>query len=333
MPEELVLASSTRSPTADSWHEGSEGSGTDSALVSFAALVLTPRFTKAECYRLVGFEGESDAASLALLSRALTTGSIDDIRAAGTANMVERDAGRVRYYIYSTTDAETLAWAARRFAQRGSQGEAKGSKGEVLHHEGIFQEIMGDGGKSSRAWLKFGDTAGGSSHPSTPRLTTSLVTRLISILKDLICRGDGETLLRFASLTDKNWGENSFALPVLRALTWAARVLGERCVRGDFQEDIDMNPSLNAAFRVAYPSYPESSNVTLALMTPRGARPSMQQAIAGDGGWPPPSSPPSPPPPAAMPPPPIAAMPPARQYIHVRSDSARRYLEGLAQRD
>ena len=52
--------------------------------------VPMPGATTAGRYRLVGFEGENDRASLALLSSAMTTGSVDDIRTAGGANVVQR---------------------------------------------------------------------------------------------------------------------------------------------------------------------------------------------------------------------------------------------------
>ena len=173
--------------------------------------VPMPGATTAGRYRLVGFEGENDRASLALLSSAMTTGSVDDIRTAGGANVVQR--GEQRYYIHSTTDAETLAWAARRFAERAYM------QGEAIRHDDIFQVGAGE-----------------SAHPSMPKLTTSLVARLENTLKDMICRGDGESLFNLASFIEKCWGEHHAALPRLRALTWAARVLGERCMSGDFSK-------------------------------------------------------------------------------------------------
>jgi len=156
----------------------------------------------------LAFESPRAEAILTKLSAALAGANAEGMRAAGEHGMVVR--GETTYYIHDTCDAQALAWAARHFATRAS------SSGTSLIQNDEFQALTGMRGESA------------------PRLTAASAQRLEELLKDVIERGDGASLIQGASLVHEWCSDHCASQPRLRALTWAARVLGERCERGDF---------------------------------------------------------------------------------------------------
>lgn len=141
------------------------------------------------------FQSEQVMRSLRALARCLTFGGASDMRTGGGAAASVR--GGERYYIYATIEEEALAWCARRFADR-------------AHMPGKLIDA-----KSAMGSLK----------------TKQDVSRAEAAMKDAIMHGDGDSLIACGQAAER-FGRSASSR--LRALSWAAQVLGQRCRMGDF---------------------------------------------------------------------------------------------------
>lgn len=156
------------------------------------------------------------------VSVALIQGDPDAMTRAGERGRVVDGTGRLRF-LSNSKEEEVLCWAARTFASRKHQEKSVDCDISFI-----------EGGKAKRGGL--------------PKLTTESAKKAERALCDAISRGDGDSMVRCAGHVVGTWGIYHAELPRLRALTWAARVLGERWIAGSFP-----TPSLP-------PSPPNSGN-------------------------------------------------------------------------
>ena len=152
-------------------------------------------------FEIVGLDDDAARGNLARLSTVIAQGSATELQHAGGERACDR-------FAHATEEEDTLAWVARHFARRVSQ-------------YGVSTQV-------EAAFAK------GNSGPGALRLTQQNAKRAEAVLCDAIDRGDGQSMLRGAALVVQMWGAHHRELPRLRALTWATRVLGERCIKGDF---------------------------------------------------------------------------------------------------
>ena len=150
--------------------------------------------------------GETASATLSQLSVALASGSPEDMRAEGEKGMVKGH-GDSCVYVRNSDEETALAWVARHFARRALD------RGSPIDASAAFTP-QGNGSKT--------------------KLTSSNAARAETALRSAIDYGDGQSMVDIAASVVKCYGRFHAELPRLRALTWAARTLGERCCNGDF---------------------------------------------------------------------------------------------------
>ena len=199
---------------------------------------LPPRTpsTQSHSFHVPNMLDPSGIAALHTLTAALKFGDRQAMLRAGERGMVTDKQGN-RYYLTSSEEEATLAWAARTFARRN-----------------------GDPGTHCD-WSASFDSTG-----RTLGLTSSAAKGVDGALRELICRGTGGDMADCAARVIEAWGTHHESIPKLRALTWAARVLGER----DFDTPV--------ADPEAYDSVDETcSSVSSSVATSRSAsaRPSI----------------------------------------------------------
>lgn len=149
--------------------------------------------------------GASPAAvsSLKQLTAAIRAGTPAQMKHAGERGMVRDGKGCV-FYITSSLEEDALAWSARHFAKRSALAGQVIDCASSLSHEGL----------------------------------TSANAKAIELaLRNAISCGDASSMIEAAAHVEQTWPAFYHDVPKLRALTWATRVLGERCRDGAFSAD------------------------------------------------------------------------------------------------
>ena len=123
----------------------------------------------------------------------------------GEIGMVQK--GDSCVYVRNTDEEIALAWTCRHFARRALD------PGSKIDASAPFTPRVPS---------------------SKPKLTSDSAARAETALRSAIDYGDGESMMDIAATVVKCYGRFHADLPRLRALTWAARTLGERCCNGDF---------------------------------------------------------------------------------------------------
>ena len=149
-------------------------------------------------FTVPGLDDAGARRAIGKLSDAILAGSASQLLKAG-----ERDQSRDHLMEDAAEEETALAWAARHFARRAN-----------------------DPGMAIHAWPTFRD--GG-------RVTVAAAEKAERALRDALTRGDGAAMMQCSSLVADTYGEALANFGRLRALTWAARTLGERCCNGEFQ--------------------------------------------------------------------------------------------------
>lgn len=128
--------------------------------------------------------------------------------------------------LYISQEIVVLAWAARVFAQR-VVDETINDAHPVDFEAALIPQLSDD---PPGCW-PFTRTA----QNVKPRLRMTLpaVQRVDELLRSVIRIGDGESMAACAARVADLWPYHT-NVPSLRALTWAARILGQRCLNGDF---------------------------------------------------------------------------------------------------
>jgi len=151
---------------------------------------------------------ETSQRALRELSSALKRGDPSEMLRAGERGRVT-DAKGKPIYLTNSAEEDALSWAARAFAQRAT------SSGKGTDYTAAFDA----GGEGSSA-----------------RLTQNTAKAAEKALRDAIGRGDAQSMIACSGLVVKTYGAYHAEVPRLRALTWAARVLGHRTDAGCFPQ-------------------------------------------------------------------------------------------------
>ena len=152
-------------------------------------------------FQLLGHESTPAAhQAIGRLTSAMRDGDATCLKRVGERGLVKDGKGKA-YYVTCCAEEEALAWAARTFAKRAAL------PGQPTRYVSAFVEA---------------------------RLTTATTKAVQGALLEAIRGGDAASMIGCAARVVLTWGQHHAELPALRALTWAARTLGERCARGDF---------------------------------------------------------------------------------------------------
>ena len=129
-------------------------------------------------------------------------------------------------------EVQVLAWAASTFAPRADElGDA-----EEINYAPAFAILP-----TPEPWYSRWGLA--SEGPPKLRYTAANAKRAIAVLRKAIAEGDGDSMVQVAAKAQQCYGRHllhrSEALKIyngaeLRAYTWVAKILGERCQNGDF---------------------------------------------------------------------------------------------------
>ena len=155
-------------------------------------------------FRVAGLDEQAATALRGVVS-SLRTGGAEAMRAAGERGLVTDWPSGNRFYYTSCKEEEALAWVARAFSRRATFG------GELVD----WSSAVG-----------VGAPVGG--------LTTPMAKLLEQLLRETIERGTGENMAALAEWVIQTFRQHHAELPKLRAYTWAAHILGQRILRGEF---------------------------------------------------------------------------------------------------
>ena len=172
-----------------------------------------------------------DADAEMYVRRAITTGEAADMIRVGKAALPRAGEGSVAFVPVTVYQ---LAWAARVF---GARAENDMADSQEVKYGSAFVNSPDEPSECCGLWDKF-DPPPMPGNTSYFAMTTLSVKTVCKMLSQTIRHGDGESMVGCAAKVLEHWGPsigNAYKnVPELHALTWCAKMLGERCLNGDF---------------------------------------------------------------------------------------------------